>query len=577
MSRESGLTVSFTNVGKGQVVLDLPPDALMPEMNNQRVPGRVYVDSPDTPSATNVRLDNGMAQTRPGYEQYADLYGGPTAGEPVIGMYNAVFDDGTQAIVMGTTEDLTKNTGGAWGSINAGSDFTKATAEPWTFTLARRSGVLTPRNQMLACNGVDDIVSWAGTSNITRDVGATVITGARVLLGHQGRGFAMNVIDTDSGDRREQRVQYSILGDSSTWTGTGSGFVDLDDDPYPIVAATVVAGRIVVYKGNAHGGSVVVGTPTGSYNTPYRWDTVNKGTGVGILFPRTLVHLSENLTFFLGHDGFYIHDGARGLTRLPSRMEEDLLGRVNYGSLKGGVAWLKPRLGEVVIGVPIGEGTWASEYWTFNIRERRFYGPYAYDHQFTAATIGDPEGTALTWNNALGSWDNVPTYYPTWNDVNPPAGASGILLGADNGETMADTDAAQDDNGAVLTGTWYTPAIVPKGYTIYRGDATALGVRPQHVLDEHDVLTLRDVTIRYRDGVAWTPVVEVSIDGGSAWTTVSDGVAVGGGGTSKLNIKSAYLDPLSSNWFQLRVSGSEHMKLSGMTMSFTYAGDKRNE
>lgn len=562
-TRQSGLTISFTNLGRGQVIRDVSPDSLLPEQSN-RVPGRLFVDGPNTPGSTNVRLDESLARARFGYKGYANK----ADANPVTGLFNVLYDDGTSHVLRGTSTTMERNASGTWTDINTGAETISATsADTWTFATARRAGTTTPRNQVIMCNGVDDVFSWTGSGALAT-VAPAVFKGARVVLGHLGRGFMMNVIDVVTGTRREQRVHYSITGDSSTHTGFGSGFVDLDDDQYPIAAATVVAGRIVVYKGSANGGSIVVGTPTGSINTPYRWDTINKGAGVGILLPRTLVHLSENLTFFLGHDGFYLHDGARGLAKLPARIDRDILSRLNYSSLRGGLAWYKPRLGVVIIGIPIGNDTFPSEYWVFNTRDRRVYGPYNYNHVFSAATIGDPDASAVTWSSSVGTWVTNP--YASWATVDGPPGASAVLLGAENGDTMYDDDSASDDNGSAYTATWVSPAIIPKGWQLQFGNAVK-------VLDENAVLTLRDLTIRFRDAGVWNPDIAISTDGGTTFTTISDGSAVAGSNTEKMLNKSYTVEEIASSWFQVRVSGNGNMKLSGMNLSFTYAGDIRNE
>lgn len=564
MSRQSGLTVSFTNLGRGQVVRDLSPDSLLPEQSN-RVPGRLFVDGPDTPGSINVSLDESLAQARTGYLVYSDK----ADANVVTGMYTALYDDGTSAVIRCTKDSIDQSVAGVWTDRLTGAALTGTDTDTWTYAMIRRPGVTTPRNLVHMCNGVDDVISWDGAAaTVTRNVGSTVFTAAKVLLGHLGRGFAMNILDIATGDPREQRVHYSIVGDGSTYTGFGSGFVDLDDDQYPIATATVVAGRIVVYKGSADGGSVVVGTPTGSSNTPYRWDTVNKGAGVGILLPRTLVHLSENLTFFLGHDGFYLHDGALGLAKIPSRIDRDLLRRMNFGNLKGGLAWFKPRQGVVIIGIPTGTDDYPSEYWVFNTRDRRIYGPYAYNHTFTAVTHGDPARTLVTWDAAVGTWDT--NSYTTWNAVDGPAGASAVILGADNGDTLYDDSAIMTDAGSSFTSAWDSPAIVPKGWQLQFNNALK-------VLDENSVLTLRDVTLRFRDAGVWTPEVSVSIDGGLSFTVISDGLPVGLDISNKLLTKSYHVDEISSTWFQLRVSGDQRMKLSGVTLEFTYAGDVRHE
>jgi len=74
--------------------------------------------------------------------------------------------------------------------------------------------------------------------------------------------------------------------------------------------------------------------------------------------------------------------------------------------------------------------------------------------------------------------------------------------------------------------------------------------------------------------------VQVSVDGGAAWTAFSAGVAIGSGSGFDLTLTAPYTAPdgaISGTWFQLRVLGSAPMQLIGARMEFGYGGNARND
>lgn len=559
--RRTGLTIQFTALGGGDVNTVMSADTLLQ-------PDRAYYVAPLTPRAVNCRLLNGVVEPRLGYATIGDT---PTTS-PVTGMFQATFDNNVFENLRGDAASTRYLTGGAWTAFTT----TPATGVggQWTYAMVRRAGGTTRANQVLLSADGDSDSVWAyqGAGAAAIEVGGAGngnFRGARAVVGHRGRGLVMNVFDVANSARKIKRVHYSIVGDPLTHTGFGSGQVDLDDDPFPIVAARVIGGNVCVFNGNNISGSIVVGTLTGVTNAPYRWDTISTGE-TGLLVPRSLVTVTPEQAFFLGHNGFYVYDGARGLAPIAESVSRDILSRINSAVLKMGYAWHKPTTGEIFVNLPMGSSTVPNEAWVFNFKERRVYGPYSYGHSLTSAAPYATTGV-VDWDHAVGTWDDNP--YTNWDTIGGIASSRGVIMGASDGTTWLDNDVTLTDNGTEVGATYYLAPIRASGRTLIMPDGS------QRPLEEDGYLTLRDITLTYINQGAWMPTVSVSVDGGANWTTVTSGATIGDGSANiGRSMTAPYsFDGLSGTWFQARISGSAPMQLIGVRMEFTYGGNARND
>jgi len=560
--RRTGLVLQFTGLGNGEVNTVMARDILLP-------PDRAYFVAPLTPRAENCRLLNGVAAPRTGYRT---IGGTKPAASAVTGMFQATFDNNVIENIRSDAAETYYLTGGTWSTLVAAG-----IGGNWTYAMVRLSGGTTRANQVLLSSDGDSDFVWRYTGSgvaaskvgDSTGGGGTGFRGARAIVGHRGRGLVMNTYDNSRSARKIKRVNYSIVGDPATYTGFGSGFVDLDDDPYPIVNSKIIGGNVCVFNGNNIAGSIVVGTLTGVTNAPYRWDTISTGD-VGLLVPRSLVTITPELAFFLGHNGFYLYDGARGLEPIASGITRDVLSRINSAVLKAGFAWHKPQTGEVFIALPMGGSTVPNETWVFNFPERRVYGPYTYANSLTAATSYATTDT-LTWEQTVGTWDT--NTYTSWDSVGGISSSRGVMFGASDGTTWLDDEATYTDGGASVGATYTLAPIRASARTLIMPDGS------QRPLEEDGYLTLRDITLSYRNNGAWTPTVSVSTDGGATWTTVTSGVPIGDGSSNLDRTMTApfSFDGLSGTWFQARISGSAPMQLIGLRMEFTYGGNARND
>lgn len=559
--RDFGLTVTLGGIGGGEVNTVMPVDLLLPPESR--------VGAPMTPGAQNCSLLNLVAKPRNGYTTMGNL----ASSSAVTGLFYAQFDNNSSEYLRSDQAGTYYYNAGTWTSIVAAG-----VGGNWTYAMVRRAGGTTIANQVMfsADGDSDKIWRYRGAGAAATQVGDTTgggvyLLGARAIVGHRGRGLVMNMYDTNATARKISRVRYSIVGDPETYYGTGSGYVDLDDTPYPITNAAVISGNVCVFKGSNVGGAITVGTLTGVTNSPYRWDTLNTG-GVGLLIPRSLIQVTPELAFFLGHDGFYVYDGGRGLARVGDGIAQDLLQRLNPNSLKYGFSEYLPQTSEVVIHVATGASTYPNEAWVFNVRERRIYGPFTYGDTLTAASQYASSDT-LTWDTIpFSTWDSMT--YSSWDSMGAIASKRGTMYGTSTGYVMSNDGTTTADNGVAVTARYVTGAIRAEGRKLL------LPSGQQRELEADTVLTLRDIALIYRNVGTWAPMVEVSVDGGLTWTRVDDGSTIGSDTTSLGQfITKSYTvtSGIPGTWFQARViSTSSNMQLAGIRFEFTYSGNDRN-
>lgn len=562
MSRPSALTLVLTELGNGSVVTVAPAEDLLPPQDQ---PGPALVRAPFTPRAANVRLFEGLARTRPGYGA-SGITGG--TGANAYGVL-ARFSHNVNEVLRLRTTAVERLTAGAWVALSISPTPTNTSlSNYWSTTMARRAGSQIG-NQLFLANGHDNdpLYYYEGGGIAITGVASAFFKGPRAIVGHRGRLLAMNVRDASANVRRYQRIYFSLLGDPRTFTGTGSGFTDADDDPFPIIAGMTISGNVAVFKGTVDAGSIVVLTPTGNANSPYRLDTLNTNN-VGLLLPNTLIGLTPEVTFFVGHDGFYFYDGGRGLAPVADTISRDVIARVNKSALYAGITRYDSKKHELLVGIPTGSDTFASEFWRIDSRTRRVIGgPDTYADAILSTVPYELTGVKLIGDYPVGeNFGNTPS--SPIGDITGPSASGGVLLFTAAGATFLDDGTATLDNATAITGEYVTPAINPHKYILANGRRL-----------EHDtMLSLRDVALIWRNEGTWTPTVAVSIDGGTTWTTISDGVALGPAlATNRLHTTNYTADTIASSVFQIRVRGAAAMRLMGIRMEFSYAGSARND
>lgn len=550
--------VSYVNLGGGQVVLDMPAEALNPPERR--------VLNPRTPYTQNYRLRQGVAQSRPGYTV---LSGTAPDANKITGLYDAVFDNGDSALIRATKDAIysyvsptyTDRTDGANPPTGGDDDY-------WDFAMVPRAGSVNPKNLLAMVNGVDEPFVWDSVAATVSAMGGTPPIGGKAITSFLSRCFIANHLD-GSGNRRHARISSSVAGGSEDWTGLGASSADLGQDPYPIGKLFVMAGGLVVLKGNDTGGSIWRGTPTGILGSPVRYDAINPGQGVGLLLRRTAILLDPGRMFFVGHDGIYLYDGVQALRRVAEGLVTNLLARINQDALDAAFAWYKARTGEIHISIPVGASSEPNETWVYNLRDDRVYGPYLYDNILRAASAYVDTGD-ITWLtfDYPGGWTTIP--FATWTDIAGTRGDISLVYGTAAGDLVNDRDDRNEtDDGTAKSCIYYTPGINAADRVSY--DLAGNPVQ----MSQSDMLTLREVVVEYKAAVTWTPTVTVFVNGASSGTVVSDGTpTVTGEGELR---RKHYTAVLSGQNFTATIEGSSASphELFGVHFRFTPAGDER--
>ena len=565
--------IVLSRIGEGEVITDLPPQDLL-EIGNPRVMG------PKSPRGLNLRLLDGVARRRPGY---AGIGTAPDTDQ-VTGLFHSVFDDGSTALARATAGKLYTVSGTTYTDRSGTATFTNNTDNDyWTFAMVPRLGSVTPKNWCMASDTnnrlkiwTDDVTFGTPFKDVTTAAGYTDSPrGALASASFLSRCWVANVLD-DGGDRKHARVVHSVTGDSTDWAGAGVVETDLDQDPYPIQQLAVMAGGLVILKGDQFGGSVWRATPTGLLNHPVRYDAMNPGSGVGILLRRSLVLMADSACFFVGHDGFYLYDGVRGFKNVSPGITLSLLRALNYDALDGAFAEYKPRTSEILVHVPTGTNTEPDLTWVYNRRENRTYGPYEYGHVLTASSQFTISGT-YAWDNGSsgvtdldysGGWGDLP--WDAWNAIGGSTGASSTAYGSSEGEIYNDSDDASDnDDGIAVVTAYDTACVIADGRTVLGNNGQPITLGP------YDMLTLEDVGIEYNSVAAFTPSVLYSIDDGNTWLPISNSEEVPAGSGEQQWY--SWTPQVTARRFMVRVTDSgTNYALHAIHLRLSYAGDQRN-
>jgi len=135
-------------------------------------------------------------------------------------------------------------------------------------------------------NGVDKVKKWDG-SLAPSDLD-TNCPPARYLCSFADRLF---LGFTEESGSKPMRIKWSVSGDITDWTGTGSGYYDLLDSSDWITGLQVMGGSMVIFKEE----SIYVANRTGIPQPAVR---VNSWVdGVGCYSPRSILNIGDEILF----------------------------------------------------------------------------------------------------------------------------------------------------------------------------------------------------------------------------------------------------------------------------------------
>lgn len=312
---------------------------------------------------------------------------------------------------------------GAWSTISS-SAFTGTSMDYFCST--------TFNDLFIVTNGKDNIKKWNG-STLANLGGSPPL--AKWLIPFYSRLVLLNV--TSSGTRYPYRVQWSVVGDPETWTGTGSGIIDLIESQDSITAAVLLGDRLFIFRETSIWELYYVGG-----TQVFRVRLI--ASGVGALSPRAIISTAMSI-YFLGLDGVYQFNGST-LKRIDKQVWNLLSGVgersiVSLSSIRrsfSGYDFLSNRLhlavptstndqlGETLLSYDTINGVWTVR------RSQSLTCCGLYNKQVTSASSASWSSTSYTWA----------TFPGTWQAEAALAGAPVLVFGDSSGYVRAFSDTA---------------------------------------------------------------------------------------------------------------------------------------
>ncbi|MDQ6985520.1 MAG: hypothetical protein Q9M76_04455 [Candidatus Dojkabacteria bacterium] len=374
--------------------------------------------------------------------------------------------------------------------------------------------------------------------------------GCKVLIGYAGRLFAMNTTDS-AATNTPYRVKWTGVGVFDNWTDAalGAGEVDLSTSGYPIQAAVVTAGRLVILKGDATGGSIVMCSSTYDAAIPLVFEPMY---GIGIVGRGSLVTAGADLHLFLGHDHFYAISSAR-VTPLEHPVAAEAVSRVNPDRYTESFSYYNPYSGDVRFVIPVG--TSDMECYTFNVRTKTWAGPEKSTPTLVAATSYIVTDVS-TWSTITGTWESHTG--KSWASLSPSGGPARLVLGSSDSWVYEEDPGYYSDAGASIE-----VKIETGDYDFAGVDIVQYGSRYPSRIEAGDELAINGLYVEYVN--AWTPVIEISADGGKSWTQVFSGTL--SGSVDEHTTKLITFPEIVGTKFRVRIthtSATETFKLIGL-------------
>lgn len=181
--------------------------------------------------ATNIDFNiGGIPKKRYGYAQLGDTIHATNPGT-CIDTYT--LDTGTEVLLAGVSTQIYKydSADGSWDSISA------------TLTVTTRVSSATYQNRWYFTNGTDNY-QYYDNSSVTQL--ATAPKGLYLAI-HEERAFVAGVSSVPS------RLYYSQVGDASSFSGTGAGFIDVAKSDGTVIRGLQVSEGVLTVGKYTHG------------------------------------------------------------------------------------------------------------------------------------------------------------------------------------------------------------------------------------------------------------------------------------------------------------------------------------
>jgi hypothetical protein len=245
------------------------------------------------------------------------------------------------------------------------------------------------------------------------------------------------------------RLQYSVRGGYTDWTGVGSGFKDWVEDPQEITGLSVFSGILLVYKSYSIGTMV----ETGRSDSPFEYK--NKIPGIGLYYPGIFFSVGDS-DVIGGSDNFYSYN-AVNVKALGDDVKDRFLKVIDPNYSYTAHSLVIEEFGEAQIFYPTADNTTPNKCWVYNYEMDIWSGEW--DLAATASGYATQE-VGESWNSAVGSWD---TDTDIWDSAQMLASVPLNLVA--NGTSLYKEDAnALSDEGVDFTFEWQLKEITASDF-----------------------------------------------------------------------------------------------------------------
>jgi hypothetical protein len=281
------------------------------------------------------------------------------------------------------------------------------------------------------------------------------------------------------------RLRWSVAGNYSDFSGSGSGYKDCSEDPYDITGLAVISDTLLIYKTY----SIMHATRTGSASNPF--DFKVRVDSIGCYIPGTLVSIGD-AHFFVGSDNFYTYD-LRSPKAVGDKVKDAFLDELNPTYAHRTHALVAEEFNEIQIYYPDTSSSTPNRCLVYNYDLLAFTSKWrisslasGYGKQYSSDTWDSSPGT-YTWDTWTGSWDSSDLL------ANKP-----INLIA-NGANLYKQSTALTDAGTSFTLEWRTKELA--------------------LIELQKRILLCRVRIAYYTQTSGDILVSISGDGGASWET----------------------------------------------------------
>lgn len=393
--------------------------------------GSTMLESTYLSDCKNVRADIGELLKMPGYVNFAGTEASPLTGEIVrlVFLNNRLFAHTHSHLYLynttsGVFDDITRVASNYGGGED---DF---------ISYAYINSLL------VFTNGIDEVQSWDFTAANAIDLSGATNYIAKWLITIGGRLNLYNLVDT--GTDRFLRVRWSVIGDPTDWSGSGSGFVDIPEGLAPgdsIQRAEKLGNFAVVYGVD----SFCLQEYLGYVENPFSF--VTRVPNHGLVARRALVNIFGKQHFFLDETDVCIYAGGREVQGVGKVIRKELFNIINNENIGRSYMIHLFRQNKIRLFVPTGTSDVCDVFFELNLDTQSWVRGSS---MFTGCG-SFKRYDAVDWDHTPGNWNS---HTGTWTSAANRTESTIELYGDAAGKVYEDTGESANAAGAAVD-SWF--------------------------------------------------------------------------------------------------------------------------